>query len=91
METLIFFQGMLTVIGILVVVGIVWTARQVVNAKAHLDIVERQVEESSREINLRVDAETSEIFRSIEQVYKDMDSRLDKFENRISKKQLLND
>ena len=85
METLTFVQGIFSVIGFLMVGGIVWALRKINELNTYNNDLNTEI----RDLHLRIDAENQEINKLIEQMYRDMDSRLDKFENRISKKQLL--
>ena len=85
METLTFVQGIFSVIGFLMVGGIVWALRKINELNDYNNDLNTEI----RDLHLRIDAENQEINKLIEQMYRDMDSRFDKFEHRISKKQLL--
>ena len=85
METLTFVQGIFSVIGFLMVGGIVWALRKIHELNTYNNDLNTEI----RDLHLRIDAENQEINKLIEQMYRDMDSRFDKFEHRISKKQLL--
>jgi biopolymer transport protein ExbB/TolQ len=90
METLTFIQGIFAMVGFLAVVGLVWKAYMVNELKKRLREVSKELETLERDLHLRIDNESREIHKQIEDVYRTTDSRFDKFENRISKKQLLN-
>jgi uncharacterized protein YoxC len=89
METLTFIHGVLTVIGLLMGVGMVWVIQKIIDLKERLKEVSNELETIERDIHLRVDGESKEIEETVNSIYRDMDSRFDKFENRISEKQLL--
>lgn len=90
METLAFIQGVFTVVGLLIVVGSVWMILKVKELKERLIEVSNELETLERDLHLRVDGESKEIDKKIDDIYRTTDSRFDKFEARISKKQLLN-
>jgi uncharacterized protein YoxC len=89
METLTFIHGVLTVIGLLMGVGMVWVIQKIIDLKERLKEVSNELETIERDIHLRVDGESKEIEETVNSIYRDIDSRFDKFENRISEKQLL--
>jgi uncharacterized protein YoxC len=89
METLTFIHGVLTVIGLLMGVGMVWVIQKIIDLKERLKEVSNELETIERDIHLRVDGESAQINEIVNSIYRDMDSRFDKFENRISEKQLL--
>jgi hypothetical protein len=88
METLTFIHGVFTVVGVLTVVGMVWVIQKIIDLKERLRAVSDELETLERELNIRVDGDIVEIEKTIDSMYRDMDSRFDKFENRISKKLL---
>jgi uncharacterized protein YoxC len=90
METLAFIQGVFTAVGLLMVVGSVWMILKVKELKERLNEVSKELETLERDLHLRVDDESKEIDKKIDDIYRTTDSRFDKFESRISKKQLLN-
>ena len=89
METLTFIHGVLTVIGLLMGVGMVWVIQKIIDLKERLKEVSNELETIERDIGIRVDQESKEIEETVNSIYRDIDSRFDKFENRISEKQLL--
>jgi beta-lactamase regulating signal transducer with metallopeptidase domain len=91
METIAFIQGVLTVIGLLMVGGVVWMIFKVKELTERLSRVSKELETLERDLHLRVDDESKEIDKKIDDIYRTTDSRFDKFEARISKKQLLTD
>lgn len=91
METLAFIQGILTVIGLLMVGGVVWVIFKVTELKERLNEVSKELETVERDLHLRTDVESKEMNTMVDEIYRSMDSRFDKFETRISKKQLLTD
>lgn len=98
MDITSFVQGMLTVVYFITVVGLVWMVWSFNNSKKTVVELKELLRDSNevitrleRELHIRIDDEVKEIYSKIDEIYRDMDSRFDKFENRITKKQLLND
>ena len=91
METIAFVQGVLSVIGVLMVVGMVWVISKIKDLTSYIDTIQLQVDNLERDIHTEVQIQNQNLEQNIEQTYRDMDSRFDKFENRISQKQLLKD
>ena len=91
METIAFVQGILSVIGVLMVVGMVWVISKIKDLTSYIDTIQLQVDNLERDIHTEVQIQNQNLEETIEQTYRDMDSRFDKFENRISQKQLLKD
>ena len=91
METIAFVQGMLSVIGVLMVGGMVWVISKIKDLTSYIDTIQLQVDNLERDIHTEVQIQNQNLEQNIEQIHRDMDSRFDKFENRISQKQLLKD
>jgi len=91
METIAFVQGILSVIGILMVGGMVWVINKILDLKSYIDGLQLHVDNLERDIHTEVQIQNQNLKETIEQTYRDMDSRFDKFETRISQKQLLKD
>jgi len=91
METIAFVQGILSVIGILMVGGMVWVISKILDLKSYIDGLQLHVDNLERDIHTEVQIQNQNLKETIEQTYRDMDSRFDKFETRISQKQLLKD
>ena len=91
METIAFVQGVLSVIGVLMVVGMVWVISKIKDLTSYIDTIQLQVDNLERDIHTEVQIQNQNLQQNIEQIHRDMDSRFDKFENRISQKQLLKD
>ena len=91
METIAFVQGILSVIGILMVGGMVWVISKIKDLTSYIDTIQLQVDNLERDIHTEVQIQNQNLKETIEQTYRDMDSRFDKFETRISQKQLLKD
>lgn len=83
-----FVLGVLAVLLIGVVVGVVRANTKTNDNKEYTDTLARQFNDEVSTLNLRVDNETTEIHREIEKLYREMDSRLDKFSNKVEKKLL---
>jgi len=83
METIAFVQGMLSVIGVLMVGGMVWAIKQINDLKESTQIIYQQLDNIHAEFTLRVDKETEELHRALERLESDinseLDSRFDKF------------
>lgn len=57
-----------------------------------MDELRDELDRVERELHLRIDGENREIEKQIEEIYRSIDSRFDKFENRLkSDRQILND
>jgi len=91
METIAFVQGVLSVIGVLMVGGMVWVISKIKDLTSYIDTIQLQVDNLERDIHTEIQIQNQNLEQNIEQTYRDMDSRFDKFENRISQKQLLKD
>ena len=91
METIAFVQGVLSVIGVLMAVGMVWVISKIKDLTSYIDTIQSQVDNLERDIHTEFQIQNQNLEQNIEQTYRDMDSRFDKFENRISQKQLLKD
>lgn len=93
METLSFILGVAAVLAIALVVVMFRVYREVErlksNAQDHekwLNEVERQIGEREDVLHRRMDQEIDRVDRLINEVHRMMDSRFDKFENKITEK-----
>ena len=95
METLAFVQGVLTVIGLLMVGGMVWAVLKINNIKDSLEGLYQEVNETQTQLHLRIDKEIQDadlkfddVFRQIENnsenIYRAIDSRLDKLQTKLT-------
>lgn len=95
METLAFVQGVLTVIGLLVVGGTVWAVLKINDIKASLEVLYQQVNETQTQLHLRIDKEIQDadlkihdLYREVESnsenIYRAIDSRLDKLQSKLT-------
>jgi len=102
METLSFIVGAGMVVGILTVVFAVRFYKEFQTLKEqyqnHLDgyydtrrNMWEQMERIERDASRGIDTVYNTYNSQFDEVYRQMDSRFDKFENKISKKQVLND
>ena len=102
METLSFIVGAGMVVGILTVVFAVRFYKEFQTLKEqyqnHLDDyydtrrnMWEQMERNARDASSSIDTVYNDFHSQFDEVYRQMDSRFDKFENKISKKQVLND
>ena len=89
MENLEFVLGMFTSIGVLglgyVIVGIFKVKQRSNNFEEVINGTQLDLENNQREIHLRVDGEVKDLNDQIENLYRHIDSRFDKFENRLTK------
>lgn len=95
METLAFVQGVLTVIGLLMVGGMVWAVLKINNIKDSLEGLYQEVNETQTQLHLRIDKEIQDadlkfddVYRQIENnsenIYRAIDSRLDKLQTKLT-------
>lgn len=95
METLAFVQGVLTVIGLLMVGGMVWAVLKINNIKDSLEGLYQEVNEIQTQLHLRIDKEIQDadlkfddVYRQIENnsenIYRTIDSRLDKLQTKLT-------
>ena len=107
MEYASFILGVLSVIFILVVVGIFRMHKRVENQESRLahskdnlngiyneiENLHRRISEVSELDNRRIDGEIDRVNKIVDDIYRTIDSRFDKFENKIQtkSKQLLKD
>ena len=95
METLAFVQGVLTVIGLLMVGGMVWAVLKINNIKDSLEGLYQEVNEPQTQLHLRIDKEIQDadlkfddVYRQIENnsenIYRAIDSRLDKLQTKLT-------
>lgn len=95
METLAFVQGVLTVIGLLMVGGMVWAVLKINNIKDSLEGLYQEVNETQTQLHLRIDKEIQDadlkfddVYRQIENnsenIYRAIDSRLDKLQSKLT-------
>ncbi len=102
METLSFIVGAGMVVGILTVVFAVRFYKEFQTLKGqyqnHLDDyydtrrnMWEQMDRNARDASSSIDTVYNNFHSQFDEVYRQMDSRFDKFENKISKKQVLND
>ena len=102
METISFILGAGMVVGLLTGIFAVRIYRDVQTLKEQNETLIRENDDRSRtmwgemdrierEVRERVSLENKDIYSMIDELHRQLDSRFDKFENRISVKQLLND
>jgi len=95
METLAFVQGVLTVIGLLMVGGMVWAVLKINDIKDSLEGLYQEVNETQTQLHLRIDKEIQDVdlkfddaYRQIgnnsENIYRAIDSRLDKLQTKLT-------
>ena len=89
MENLEFVLGMVTSIGVLglgyAIVGIVKVKQRSDDFEEVINGTQLDLDNSQREIHLRVDGEVKDLSNQIDNLYRHIDSRFDKFENRLTK------
>jgi len=95
METLAFVQGVLTVIGLLMVGGMVWAVLKINDIKDSLEGLYQEVNETQTQLHLRIDKEIQDVDSKIddlsrqvennsENIYRTIDSRLDKLQSKFT-------
>ena len=95
METLAFVQGVLTVIGLLMVGGMVWAVLKINDIKDSLEGLYQEVNETQTQLHLRIDKEIQDVDSKIddlrrqvennsENIYRTIDSRLDKLQTKLT-------
>ena len=89
MENLEFVLGMLTAIGVFglgyAIVGIVKVKQRSNDFEEVINGTQLDLDNNQREIHLRVDQEVKDLQDRVDDLYRHIDSRFDKFENRITK------
>jgi len=89
MENLEFVLGMFTSIGVLglgyAIVGIVKVKQRSNDFEEIINGTQLDLGNNQREMHLRVDGEVKDLKNQIEILYRHIDSRFDKFENRLTK------
>jgi len=85
MESLSFIQGVLSVVGLLIVVGMSWVIREILQLKNETNSIIYALNDVEEKHNFRMDRESEEVHKLVEQMHRDMDSRFDKFESRVIK------
>lgn len=87
--TLAFVQGILTIIGIMVVLGVVWALRQIDSVKRQIEHMEYRIGDVDLIIQNRIDRESSELYTLIHDHRRELeslvDSRVDKLYNQVTK------
>jgi hypothetical protein len=83
-----FVLGMLTVLLIGVVVGVVRANKKTNELSIQSDDLARLFNDEVSTLNLRIDADMQEVNKEIEKLYREMDSRLDKFSTKVEKQLL---
>ena len=95
METLAFVQGVLTVIGLLMVGGMVWAVLKINDIKDSLEGLYQEVNETQTQLHLRIDKEIQDVDSKMddfsrqvennsENIYRTIDSRLDKLQTKLT-------
>jgi ribosome-associated translation inhibitor RaiA len=89
MENLEFVLGALSMIGLLglgyAVMGVVKVKQRSNGFEEAINGTQLDLDNNQREIHLRVDGEVKDLNSQIENLYRHIDSRFDKFENRLTK------
>jgi hypothetical protein len=83
-----FVLGMLTVLLIGVVVGVVRANQKTNELSIQSDDLARLFNDEVSTLNLRIDGDIGEVNKEIEKLYREMDSRLDKFSSKVEKQLL---
>jgi hypothetical protein len=83
-----FVLGMLTVLLIGVVVGVVRANKKTNELSIQSDELARLFDDEVASLHLRVDGDMQEVNKEIEKLYREMDSRLDKFSTKVEKQLL---
>jgi len=83
-----FVLGMLTVLLIGVVAGVVRANKKTNELSIQSDELARLFDDEVASLHLRVDGDMQEVNKEIEKLYREMDSRLDKFSTKVEKQLL---
>jgi hypothetical protein len=83
-----FVLGMLTVLLIGVAVGVVRANKKTNELSIQSDELARLFNDEVSTLNLRIDGDIGEVNKEIEKLYREMDSRLDKFSSKVEKQLL---
>jgi hypothetical protein len=83
-----FVLGMLTVLLIGVVVGVVRANKKTNELSIQSDDLARLFDDEVASLHLRVDGDIQEVNKEIEKLYREMDSRMDKFSSKVEKQLL---
>lgn len=89
MDTYAFVQGMLAVVALATVFGMVWAFVEIRFLKRANGTLKTHINDLEFALQARMDREMQGFEVNINDIYRDIDSRFDKFESRLSKKQLL--
>jgi hypothetical protein len=83
-----FVLGILTVLLIGVVVGVVRANQKANELSNQSDELARLFDDEVASLHLRVDGDMQEVNKEIEKLYREMDSRMDKFSSKVEKQLL---
>lgn len=83
-----FVLGILAVLLTGVVVGVVRANKKANENKNFTDELARQLKDDVSTIHVRIDGETQDLQRDLESLHRELDSRLDKFSNKVEKQLL---
>lgn len=89
MDTYAFVQGMLTVVGILTVVGLVWAISALRSQRRSIRNLTNHINDLEFQFQARMDRSEQGFEVNINELYRELDSRFDKFQARLEKKSLL--
>jgi len=84
MEITSFILGVCAAITLLVVVGTFVNYLSVKSLKEQIDNIDKTIVDIERELYTIVDELNKELHNEVDEVYRTVDSRFDKFENRIN-------
>lgn len=83
-----FVLGILAVLLTGVVVGVFRANKKANENKNFTDELARQLKDDVSTIHVRIDGETQDLQRDLESLHRELDSRLDKFSNKVEKQLL---
>ena len=87
MENLEFILGILTTVGMFLVgyatVGVFKVKNEVLNHEDQIEQLYREIEQSQRDIVNEINQQSQDKQNQIEEIYRFIDSRFDKFENKL--------
>lgn len=83
-----FVLGILAVLLTGVVVGVVRANKKANENKNFTDELARQLKDDVSTIHVRIDGETQDLQRDLESLHRELDSRLDKFSDKVEKQLL---
>jgi len=83
METIAFVQGVLSVVGIMMVGGMVWATLKINSMKHQIEVVERALDYLVNDLENKIEDVRRELYDVRSELTSQLDSRYDKLINQI--------